>query len=307
MTDNREKPIITDSSEEIKNVQQNVENNSNIQLNYIDKYVKAYLTSLSSKFIKPNTENEFKQNLIAESIRVMKNLRTMPNIANIKLETETMNCINNLLCIIELNKEINYKHHVKITFDIILHYFELGCIKEPENVLFIKAVFHEYITHNKMIELIEIYNKIFTDNEFGTSDVLQTNIDIPQSWKEDQIITYTKKMAIERSKIFRSKKEFARFEVVDVNLENVWKMSEILDVLEYQGRYIYYIRTLGYDGNFEHFITNSNQIKRYNPRNHIYDRKYRVSVLKTDKPEAFVPTKLVNSEKILENEVNSQI
>jgi hypothetical protein len=143
--------------------------------------------------------------------------------------------------------------------------------------LLIKALFHRYITEIGCHNLIEIYNRVFSDKLYEAANLPILRIpQLSDEWCKERVADYKQKIrvlsAIKAGK--RPPQEFAVGEIVGArDRENNWWMSRVLAVFTYEQHVVYYVEFLGWGEQFNEFIPYSRtRIRRFNPKVHRYFR-----------------------------------
>lgn len=149
-----------------------------------------------------------------------------------------------------------------------------------EEIITIKAIFHELIVDHNKIHLIELYNTWFNDKQFDKlltePDVNITPIEMTDDEKKDFIIAmYQKRIHAEevRKRLNAKPPKYAVNEIVGAqDKEGRWWMSQVLDVISHLDQHIYYVTFLGWGDKFNEFILNPFNIQKFNPKKHRYYR-----------------------------------
>lgn len=154
-----------------------------------------------------------------------------------------------------------------------------------EELLLIKAVFHELIVRFNRVNNISKYNAIFNDGQFdklqASIDVNITPVEMSDKDKQSFLLDYQKRMHEEEIRKRLNSKP-AKYVVGDIvgaqDKEGRWWMSRVLAVFNYMQQHMYYIEFLGWGETFNEFIVSPLRIQWYNPKKHRYYRAAKISV-----------------------------
>ena len=148
-----------------------------------------------------------------------------------------------------------------------------------EEIIIIKATFHELIVNLGKIHIIEYYNRIFNDNQFDTlltkPDTNITPVEMSDEDKQVFIHDYQKRMHAEevRKRLNAKPPKYVVGEIVGAqDKEGKWWMSQVLATFSYLGQHIYYVTFLGWGEQFNEFIISPFKIQWFNPKKHRYYR-----------------------------------
>jgi len=138
-------------------------------------------------------------------------------------------------------------------------------------VITLKAKLHHLIKFECIYELIPIYDEIFNDQLYKDIDV-PDDIEIPNEQIDSYIKQYNDALMKYKKKVYKAP-QFEKGEVVGAkDKEGNWWMSEVLEIFTYKEHAVYYVKFFGWGDQFNEFITSTRNIKKFNPRKHLYYR-----------------------------------
>lgn len=122
------------------------------------------------------------------------------------------------------------------------------------------------INHN-MIELIPIYNLIYTNDKY--KDIQSQPILLTSEITDILLAEYHAPIPI----VTHDKPKYAVGEIIGAkDKEGNWWMSEVLFSTSYNTHIIYYIKFLNWGDQFNEFIHEKHRMQRFNPFKHKYYR-----------------------------------
>ncbi len=143
-------------------------------------------------------------------------------------------------------------------------------------LLLVKSLFHRYIAVLGHKELIEIYDDVFSDRIYsGDNEKYVFVPTISEEWCNEKIKEYQtamKQMQI-RKMAKRKPPKYEKGEIVGAqDRERKWWLSQILEVFEFNGNQVYYVRFAGWGDKFDEFIPDGFRLQKYNSKKHKYYR-----------------------------------
>jgi hypothetical protein len=141
--------------------------------------------------------------------------------------------------------------------------------------LLIKALFHQYITIHRCLDLVPLYDIIYNDKLYTANSKHVFTPVLTQEWMDTQIKAYQLECThIEWRK--KAKKQTPKYEVNEIvgakDKEGKWWMSRVLSVFTCQEHTVYYVEFLGWGDKFNEFISDSYRIEYFKPKKHRYYR-----------------------------------
>jgi hypothetical protein len=158
----------------------------------------------------------------------------------------------------------------------LLQYDHEALISNPKLTLAVKAVFHQLIYNEDMIDLIPVYDNIFNDNLYHdikfTKEVME-----PLTAQDLEMLTTSMREQIRQQQIQRQVNlkppKYAVNEIIGAqDKEGRWWMSQVINVLSCHNQHVYYVSFLGWGEQFNEFIATPYRLNKFNPKKHKYFR-----------------------------------